>query len=78
MATPKPEAPDHIPMAFALSCGSTNTSMMTARVAGITNAPPTPMTHLNAMSSDEEVENADIAEPKPNTAIPPNSIPLRP
>ncbi len=61
--TPSADTPAHTPMALARSTGSRNTLVMIDRVAGMMQAPPTPMSARVAMSMVGEVAMADRNEP---------------
>ena len=72
MATPSPATPAQAAMACARSLGSVNRLVMIDRVAGITNAAPTPMRARVAISAPDEPEKAASTEPMPKTAMPAN------
>ncbi len=70
MASPMADAPAHTPMARPRSRGSVKTLVMIDRVAGMMNAPPTPMTARKTISAPADPLNAASAEPRPNVASP--------
>ena len=64
-------------MALPRSCGGKTTVMM-AKVVGITAAPPMPITALKPMSMPEETENAHTADAAAKRTKPMIKIFLRP
>ncbi len=77
MAMARPTAPAQMPIALGCSCRS-KTFMMMASVAGITKAPPRPITARKVISSPGEEAIAESSEPTPKTSMPPSSVHLRP
>src|SRR3954471_11293222 len=71
MRTPMPAAADQAPNAFGRSWAG-KIRVMIARVAGMTNAAPRPITARQAMSWPGESDRAAIAEPPPKTTRPPS------
>ncbi|MCZ7534929.1 MAG: hypothetical protein M5T61_02585 [Acidimicrobiia bacterium] len=76
-ATPMPVTAAHTPMARGRSCAG-KTLVMIERVAGITNAPPTPMTARPAISCAGEVERVLSNEPMPKMVSPVRNAPRLP
>ena len=69
---------DHRPMALVRSAWSVNTLVMMDSVAGMMNAPPTPMSARAAMSSLVVWVNAAASDPAAKTTSPPASARCRP
>ena len=76
-ATPTPAIIAHTAIAFGSSF-SLNTFTMTARVAGIIIAPPTPMIARAMISCSEDCDSAAPNEARANTPSPRRSIRARP
>ncbi len=68
--TPRADTPAHTPMAFARSTGLVKTLVMMDRVAGMMQAPPTPIRARVAMSMVGPTAKADRNDPVPNTIRP--------
>jgi hypothetical protein len=77
-ATAIPETADHKPIAFARSIGSMNKLVMIARVAGNTNAAPTPIAPRQKISEFVESENAAIPLHAANNTRPICNVRFRP
>ncbi len=67
---PSADTPAHTPIALRRSAASVNTFVMIDSVAGMMNAPPTPIRPRVRISALALGANADSAEPMPNTASP--------
>ena len=67
---PSAETPAQTPIAFARSVGFVNTLVMIESVAGMMNAPPTPMSPRVKMSAVALGAKADNNEPIPKIARP--------
>ncbi len=78
MATATPAMAAQMAMAWARSFRSVNTLVMIDRVAGITSAPPMPMTARAAMRWLALVENDDRSDAMPMIDRPMASAPRRP
>jgi hypothetical protein len=65
-------------MALVRSAGSVNTLVMIDNVAGMMNAPPTPMIARAAMSSVVVFVSAAASDPAAKMASPPASARCRP
>ena len=77
-ATPTPATPAHIPMAFSLSWGSTKTLVRIESVAGMTSAPPTPMSARVTTRISGDQAKAEKADPAQKTPSPTSMTHLRP
>ena len=77
MTIPMPDTADQAPIAAARSRAG-NTAAMIDNVAGMTNAPPRPITAREAMSISELLDSAAIVEPPAKTARPPIRASRRP
>ena len=76
MAIPSPVVADQIPMARPRSSGARNTSLMTARVAGMMQAAPRPAIARAPIRVSTDPEKADPAEPAPKIDEPGDEEPL--
>ena len=77
IATPIPETPAQMEIAFARSRFG-NTFVRTERVDGMMNAAPKPMTPRPAINIVDEVATVARSEPAPKTPRPASSARLRP
>ena len=78
MAMPMAEKPAHTAMARPRSAGTVKTLLMIDRVAGMINAPPTPISARVTISCSAEPASADATEPAPKTSSPMLSARRRP
>src|ERR1700733_13254249 len=78
MAMPRPMVPPQAPMAFALSLGSRNTSLMMESDEGMVRAAPAPITARKAISRSTEPDRAAPIDPAAKTASPMRKNRFRP
>ena len=76
-APPTPAKPAHTAMALGRSWNGKQLTTID-RVAGITNAAPTPMSERATMSTSGLLARVATNDAEPNTTRPPSRAPLRP